>query len=222
MLGVTAELMGLPWGDGAALIAVDRSQGMIEALWPGAHAVRAEWTRLPIEDGSIEIVLCDGGLHLLDFPGGQARMLAEVARVLVSGGVAAMRLFVPRRDRERVSAVLNDLLGGRISDLNVLKVRLAMAMQRDGETGVRLGDVWDRLQDAAPDLDALASGLGWTGGHVHAIDTYRGCEDRYHFIGIEELDSLLRDRRIPLSVESVESPTYPLGERFPTITLRRV
>ena len=35
LLGVTPELYHLPWPKGTDLLAVDRSQAMIETVWPG-------------------------------------------------------------------------------------------------------------------------------------------------------------------------------------------
>src|SRR5689334_1890777 len=70
VLGVTPEIHGMPWPRGSDVVAVDRSEAMIAAVWPGppGSAHRGEWTALPLPDRSRDVVLCDGGVHLLAHP----------------------------------------------------------------------------------------------------------------------------------------------------------
>ena len=76
ILGVTPELYRLEWPVGSRIRAADRSRQMIDAIWPGPadEAIEADWLDLPLEDNSLDCVLCDGGLHLLQYPNEQRRL----------------------------------------------------------------------------------------------------------------------------------------------------
>jgi SAM-dependent methyltransferase len=222
VLGVTPELWRLPWPPGTDVISVDRSHDMIAALWPGPRAVRADWMSLPLLPASRDIALCDGGLHLLSYPEGQARMLRELARVLEPNGILTLRLFAPPPEGESAEVVIERLLNGGVHDINALKIRLTMALHEDPRSGVELAGVWNVLHAAAPNLDALADKLGWRSEHIHTIDTYRDCTDRYSFVRIGELADLLGKREISFTIDALHTPSYPLGDRFPIVRLRRV
>ena len=228
ILGVTPEIYRLPWPDGADVVAVDHTRAMIEAVWPGPPdaAVCADWTDLPLESGSRHLAFCDGGLHLLPYPEGQSAVVESLARVLAPGGLLALRLFVPPDppvgvDRETAAAVIDDLHAGRIASLNVLKLRLGMALQRDAHAGVVLGSVYDRLLEAAPDLPALAAAIGWPLDQTLAIDSYRGSTARYSFASLDQVRDLFCMAPGGFDLVSVRTPTYDLGERCPILVLRR-
>lgn len=223
ILGVTPELYRLPWPTGTELSAVDRTPAMIEAVWPGPRSavVHADWTELPLDAGSRDLVLCDGGNILLSYPHGQHRFVQALQRVVAPRGLCIFRLFVPPAQRESPAAVLCELLAGRIPNLNILKLRLGMALQESSERGVQLAHVWDALQRAAPDFSRLAARLGWPLDHLLAIDTYRGCSSRYHFLSITEVCRLFTEHPGGFTFAAMEVPAYELGERCPTVVFRR-
>ncbi|HEX2880768.1 MAG TPA: class I SAM-dependent methyltransferase [Polyangiaceae bacterium] len=224
ILGVTPELYGLPWPTGTTLSAVDHTQAMIDALWPGpkGSALRAEWTDLPVPSGSVDIAVCDGGLHLLSHPNQQLAMVRSLERVLVVGGLFIVRLFVPPAQQESVDRVLRDLDSGAIPNLNVLKLRLGMALQQSATEGVELHHVWSVLQSQFPDFEALARRLGWELAHLQAIDTYRNCQSRYHFVSLEEVQQMFCGEDPAFELVSVHAGSYALGERCPLVVLRRL
>jgi SAM-dependent methyltransferase len=224
LLGVTPELYGLPWPEGTDLLAVDRSQAMIDHVWLGPReAARCEdWTALSLPDGSRDLALCDGGFHLLEHPGEQARLVRRLGRVLAEDGLCALRLFVPPARPEAPEEVLRDLRRGAIPDVNALKLRLAMSLQRGPERGVRLAEVWDTLHAVEPDVAALASRLGWPPEPMSTLEAYRGASAAYHFVTIDELCELFCREPGGFRVESIRIPAYPLGERCPLVALRRV
>lgn len=223
ILGVTPELYRLPWPAGADVLAADHTQEMIDAVWPGPReaAIHADWTALPLPDGSRDIVLCDGGIHLLTHPQAHEQLVRSVRRVLAPGGVCVLRLFVPPAQREAPGTVLQDLAAGRMSSLNVLKLRLAMSMQPSPGEGVQLSGVWDAVHRAEPDSERLAARLGWTLEHLLAINTYRDCPRRYHFVSVDEVRALFCASPGGFAMESVHVPTYELGERCPIVVFRR-
>ena len=222
ILGVTPELyrMFSPRGD---LLAVDHTPAMIGAIWRGPRScvACADWTALPLTAGSRDVALCDGGFHLLPYPLGQARLVRSLHRVIAPGGLCAFRLFVPPGQREPVDVVLGDLLAGRVLSLNVLKLRLGMAMQADPTFGVRLADVWDAIHAAAPDPAALAARIGWNLEHLLAINTYRDCPRRYHFVTVAEACATFRAGGFELERVDFAS-SYDLCDRCPTVVFRRL
>ncbi|MCW5605639.1 MAG: hypothetical protein KIT18_13945 [Burkholderiales bacterium] len=220
ILGVTPELYRLPWP--WEPMAVDHTQAMIDGVWPGSRgsAICAEWTALPRAVGMRDLVLCDGGLHLLAYPHTQSALADNLREVVAPGGLCIFRLFVPPREPESADAVLGDLLAGRIANLNLLKLRLGMALQSGPAAGVALQDVWNALSAAAPDFERLSSEIGWPVDHLRAIDTYRDSRDRYHFVTLDEVRALFCACG-SFEVASVDTPAYELGERCPTVVLRR-
>jgi len=223
ILGVTPELYGLPWPAGTLLRAADRSAAMARAVWPGPpEAVQIEdWTRLSFAPSSFDLALCDGGLHLLSYPDGQAGFVRSLRRVLAPGALLLLRLFVPPPEAEAVDEVLRDLGAGRIGNVNELKIRLDMALQPDPVTGVRIGDVWEAFERAEPDLDALAARTGWSRESLGSIEAYRGSEATYHFVTERQVRRLFEVDPGGFTVEAVREPAYELGQRFPLVALRR-
>ncbi|MBL8792554.1 MAG: class I SAM-dependent methyltransferase [Planctomycetia bacterium] len=223
ILGVTPELYRLPWPAGSELTAVDHTVAMIEAVWPGPRsaAVHAEWTDLPFTAASFDIVLCDGGWHLLSYPHDQRCLLDELRRIVPPDGLCIMRLFVPPVQPETPAAVLHDLLRGAMPNLNILKLRLGMALQVSRECGVLLADVWQALHQAAPDFVRLADQLGWSLAHLLAVNSYRDCPSRYHFVSVAEVREQFTEQPGGFSFVDCRMPTYALGERCPVVAFRR-
>lgn len=224
LLGVTPELCRMAWPAGTDLIGVDRSRDMIDAVWPGPPSAArcADWLSLETvaDAASRDVVLCDGGLHLLAHPAEQRALAQSLGRIVAPGGMAILRLFAPPARRESPEAVLADLAAGAVPNLNVLKLRLAMAMMADAATGVELDAVWHRLHEHEPDLEALAARLGWRTEHTMAINSYRGSKGRYHFVTRDEALDLFCSTGV-FTLGRTDVPTYELGDRCPTIMLVR-
>lgn len=221
LLGVTPEIARMPWPAGAQLVAIDRSQPMIEAVWPGDTAARrarlGEWTQLPLADASQHVVIGDGCFVLLSYPDAWRAAIAEARRVLREDGAFIMRFFTRPETRESLDEIIGDLTNGRIGNFHVFKWRLAMALHGALEDGVRLADIWDAWRAAATDPDALAAQLGWPREVVHTIDNYRGVATRYTFPTLAELRAALA---AAFSETDCFLPRYELGDRCPTLVLR--
>jgi SAM-dependent methyltransferase len=183
--------------------------------------IRADWKALPLEASSRDVVLCDGGLQLLAYPHGLEELATSLRRVIAPGGIFVVRLFVPPAVREMPEAVLADLLVGRVASTNHLKLRLGMALHEDARRGVGLRQVWDALHCVAPDLQHLAARLGWPPEHLLAINTYRDRQTRYHFPDLPELCESFCMTNGGFASERTYRPTYELGDRCPTVVLRR-
>jgi hypothetical protein len=223
LLGVTPELFRLPWPEGTDFLAVDRTQAMIETVWPGPReAVQcADWREFDLPNGSRDVVLCDGGLHLLAYPQEQGRLVEILCSILSDEGLCIFRLYVPPPQRESPDAVLKELLEGKISSLNILKLRLGMALMSSASEGVELGRVWRAIHAAAPNLEELALRIGWPVEHILAIHAYRESAARYHFVTVDQVSELFCASSGGFEVHSLDVPSYELGERCPTIVLRR-
>lgn len=223
LLGVTPELVSAPWQPELDLVAVDRSAAMIRAVWPGEtrrrRALRGEWLELPLPSGSIDLVLGDGCLTLLDFPRGYAALTASLARVLRPGGCVLLRLFCRPARAETVEDVCVALRARSIGNFHAFKWRLAMALQGgDTERGVALADVWDAYRANVRDDAELASETGFRAAEVGTIHNYRGVSTRYTYSTLEETLGVFAS-----DFELINSwcGSYELAERCPTVTLRR-
>ena len=222
LMGVTPELCRIPTSDRSRLIAADRSLDMIRAVWPGRVRDRdrvlcGDWRDLPLRSATVDIVLADGCLTNIPFPGGYRRICGEIRRVMRPDGRWVARAFVQADRRETVAAVLADTRDGRAGGFHAWKWRLAMALQADAEAGVRVADVWDALHRAHEDIGELARTCQWPVEVVRTIDAYRGVETRYSFPTLEALrDVFLAEG---FAVRDVSTPSYELGDRCPTLHL---
>lgn len=226
LLGVTPEMYRLPWPAGRDFVAVDRSAAMIEHVFPGrpGEVLQADWLELPLPAGSRDLAFCDGGLHLLDHPRGQQRLVENLHRVLAPGGLCAIRLYALPDVAETPTAVLTDLMDGHIPSLNVLKLRLGMALQPTPEAGVRLHDIWSELRNAhvaaSGEWSPLAQRLGWPLAHLQVIDAYRDSAAVYHFVPAQTVRELFcAEGRFVF--REMFTPSYPLGERCPILLFER-
>jgi SAM-dependent methyltransferase len=222
ILGVTPELYHMAWPQGTDILAADHTQSMIDSVWPGPRnaVICSEWTELPLENGSRDIVLCDGGIHLM-YPQDHQSFVRTLTRILPSGGLCIFRLFVPPEKKETPGDVLQDLLEARIANLNLLKLRLSMALQENSAEGVSLNHIWNLIHEAAPDFERLALRIGWNKEHLRAIHTYQNSRNRYYFLRVQEVQNLFCDNPGGFEVKEIHTPAYALGERCPTLVLKR-
>lgn len=222
LLGVTPELYKLPWPSGRDFVAVDNTRTMIEQIWPGERheVLEAAWLDLPLPAASRDIALCDGGLHLLDYPLSQHRLAMRLHDVLVPGGRCIIRLFTPPAHHESAATVIDDLLGGRIENLNVLKLRLGMAIQDSPEGGVEVRKILQALLEGAGALEPLAERLGWSIEHLGAINAYRDSQSRYYFISAEQAEEVFCTGGKFVRGEKHISG-YALGDRCPIVVFER-
>lgn len=224
ILGVTPEIYHLPWPRESTLLAVDHTQGMIDALWPGTpqQVICANWTDLPLKDNSYDIVLSDGGLSSLSYALIQQKLIPNLHRVLAGDGICVFRLYVPPEEQESPKDVFKDLFSAKIPDLNVFKLRLWMALQKDTAQGIELARVWEVLHQAVPDFSRLAEQLGWPLDHVLYLNTYRNRKQRFYFFSLNEIRHLFCHDPGGFSCKDISAPNYTFGENCPTVILHRL
>jgi SAM-dependent methyltransferase len=222
MLGVTPEIYQLAWPVGTDIIAVDRARSMIENIWPGSReaAICSDWLDMEPAEASRDMVFCDGGLCLLAYPSAHQRLANLLHTILAPGGLCILRLFVPPLQRETPGAVIEDLVTGKIANLNILKLRLWAALQDNTSDGVALADVWRIIKEAAGDLEAFAKTIGWPVEQMLTINAYRDMPTCYHLITADEVTEVFGAGGA-FRISDTRIPSYEYGDRCPILTLTR-
>jgi SAM-dependent methyltransferase len=220
MLGVTPALVGISWPASSFLTAVDRSHSMIQSIWPGnidscRGAAQGDWLALPIRNGSLDMVLGDGSLIAMRYPDGFRTLCRAIRNALRTGGVAVLRVFVRPPVQDDPADVIADLPSN--ATFHQFKLRLLMAMQPSPEEGAQLDRVHRYWTACNIDRTALELETGWRREEIDTIDRYLGLDDVYTFPTLQELLALLGEFFPEISVRA---PSYPLGERFPTLVMR--
>jgi hypothetical protein len=163
--------------------------------------------------------LGDGCNIQLGFPGAYQNWFGEMARVLRPGRNVILRVYVSPEIPESSTAVINDLMHGRIGNSNVLRMRLFMAFQRSATEGVRLADISDFWTSLNIDRNFLTRELGWAAGAVGIFDMFKNMNLRYSFPTLVELKTVFTEHFIELD-RCV--PSYEIGSRCPTIVMQRI
>ena len=220
LLGVTAGIATMRWPADTALAAIDWSRGMIDKAWPRtglpgrADVILADWMAMPLAPSSRHVALGDGCYTALGSLDAVVRLNRAVDRVLVPGGVYALRCFSRNERRLDVDAVFDTILTGGETNLGLFRWRLMMALQGDGTDGVVLDDLWQIWHERVPDPASLVERLGWYPAEVENIERYRGQRARYVYPTIEEM----RDAAAPaFELVDVDIPGYPGGAHFPRV-----
>jgi SAM-dependent methyltransferase len=216
LLGVTPELAAMRWPDGTSLLAVDRSEAMIGAVFPASRgsAVLGEWLALPCADTSIDWIVGDGCASTSRYPTDYVRLAAELRRVLAPDGELVLRLFAAPDEPEPVDAIARDLAMRRIESFHALKWRIAMAIQPP-DRNVQVVDIWRTFEQMAPDREALARSTGWSADTIATIDAYCESDVCYSFPTLGEVRRTLTE----FIEVACHVPSYELGDRCPTLVL---
>jgi SAM-dependent methyltransferase len=224
LLGVTPEIAELSWQPPHRLVAVDKSEGMVRAVWPGDTLTRrgivGDWLALELPEAPFDLVVGDGVFSLFEFPQGYARLASALGDLVKPGGLLSLRLFCRPEPSESVEQVLAALFAGAIGNFHVFKWRLAMALQGDCTRGVRLDDIWSTFRERAGSAAEVATRVGWPEPIIGTIEGYRGIDERYSFSSEREVT----DGLAVAGFELIETwrPSYELGERCPHLTFRRL
>lgn len=217
LLGVTPALASIDWPPSHSLVAVDASLSMVQGVWPNHHpAVCGDWQQLPFAAGSYETVIGDGSLNCLRYPEGYRLLARTVSRVLREQGALILRCYIQPSERDPVEAVLADL--PTIASFHHYKFRLLMALQQTVRQGIAVDEVYRFWAGRHSGGEGLPSGPGWEPAVAETIGHYRGAATVHTFPTLDELRVVMEERfdEIGFSI-----PSYPLGERCPTIVWKR-
>ena len=219
LLGVTPEIASMRWPAGTSLLALDFSEAMIRGVWRAPEGVpamvaRADWTAMPVRDGACDVVVGDGNLTSLSYPGEYAAFADETRRVLREPGTLVLRLFARPERPDPLDTVFADLRAGRIREPALLPWRIAMALHGTLAEGVRAGAVWEAWCERVPRAVALFEALGWPPQALGSLEWTRGQEYVMRFPTVGEVEDLLAhgyERTI------CRTPAYEGGELYPTV-----
>lgn len=218
MLGVTPELACHRWAHEFQLRAIDASEVMIKAVWPGDTDCRkafcGSWMNTPFADASFDLILSDCGLTPLAAPGQVAALGRELSRLLRPDGRVVMRHFAQSANPKPVDQLFQLVESGTVPSFHELKLRLLLAMAAM-TPAVRLGEAWECFKRQFPDRNQLAERLGCALEIISTIDAYRDQDARYAFPTLPELAQRFRD----FSLSAGPSASYPLAEFCPVFSL---
>ena len=222
VLGVTPEIVRLPWPDHVFVHAFDQSAEMIGALWqPHPHVpstvTQARWQELPLENQSIRLAVGDASLNALPRLSDYPQVLSELARVLETDGLLCVRAFIRPNHRETMEAIAKDALAGSIRSFHTLKWRVAMSLSEEPEYSVGTSDILGAFEAAFSNRRVLARAANWPLDVIDTIDAYRGASTRYNFPTVSALQEICAPW---FFVDNLEYADYELGERCPTASLR--
>jgi hypothetical protein len=223
VLGVTPEIATMSWPEGTVVTAVDRSREMIDAVWPGdiagvRRAYCEDWFLLRRPEPPYDIVIGDGIINTLGYPGEMRRLLARLRMLARPGALVILRSFVRPGVPETVAALIEAAQVGEAGNFHAFKFRLAMALQSSPEEGVALDDVWRSWNRIETAVEGLASKCGWQPDVVRTIDLFRGKQVRLSFPTADELVATLEPEGI--SLLDLYIPGYEMGERCPIMAGR--
>jgi SAM-dependent methyltransferase len=223
LFGVTPGIAAMRWPAATTLTAVDWSREMLKIVWPARNtppsscAACADWRELPIASGSLDLVVGDGCYAVLSRSADAALVNAEMRRALKPRGFVLMRCFCRPTVRPDLEDLFQRLFAGEITNLDLFRFLLAMALYKDAHTQVTrraVGEVWKRY---VPDARAMQARMGWTDDGLANMERSAASANAYYFPTLEELAQLWRPH-----FETAESstPAYAWGELFPRVVLR--
>jgi hypothetical protein len=223
VLGSTPDFWTLPLPTGSHRLAADRSQVMLAGLWPGGqdHALPVDWSALPLPDASHDLVLCDGGFTLLQWPDQHRQVALEAARVMRVGGLLLVRVHPKPVPTETAQEILAAFLAGRVSNSSELKLRLAAALCEEPGDGVALSQVWDAFAQAVADVENLPDACGWATEDLARMRAYAGRQDRYTFPTLDQQLDALTVGSCCFTLQEIAHPAGVPGFASPILALRR-
>lgn len=212
-LGVTPEIARIA----APVIAADWNAQMVRLAWPaaaGRMAVVADWRALPIASRSIDTVIGDAILSVLDWP--ITAFAGELARVLAPGARIVLRCFATPSPAETLAELHGAAMAGGGGSFSAFKLRLNMAVfaAAGGDGAIASHELFAGFERWFPDRAALARANGWTLDEVARIDSYKGSDTLHAYPDRARILTGL-----PWPGRFVEVGGYELAERCPLLVV---
>jgi len=222
ILGVTPELINMPWPQKSTLYALDNNKKMLDLVLPKETStikpigINGDWLVSPFKNQSFDMVLGDGCFSLIHQEN-YARLLKEIHRILKPNGMFIMRFFIRPSQNESLAMIHDDLKNGSLTNFHVFKFRIAMALHTDLSLGISLKKVWNCWHDYfKSDVLNLLKTLNWHDEEIDTINHYKDSDVHYTFPTQSEIEALLSQHFIQ---KDLFIPGYYFGERFPTFKL---
>lgn len=141
LFGVTVEIATMAWPSDVHLTAVDRSNAMIRAFWPGRAPgsralLYADWNAPPLRRAALDCVLGDGIFNTLRYPDGYLELGRAIRELLRPGGCLFVRGFAQLTDPESPERVLSAYREGEIDDYHALRFRFLTSLQASATEGI--------------------------------------------------------------------------------------
>jgi len=141
ILGVTPEIIEMDWPPGTEITAVDQSESMIEAFWPGDVAgqrrlVRADWMALPFEAGEFNFVLGDNVFNVFDYPQGFSTLADRLSKIIRPEGLLIVRVLLQAQPIEDGYAIVEEYNSGQLTDYQQFRYRMMTSSQVSAEEGL--------------------------------------------------------------------------------------
>lgn len=219
ILGVTPELVKLPWPTATRITAVDSSANMIANVWAphperASAVVRARWQDMPLQGRCLNVAVGDGCLNVLPSTKDYEQVLGEIARALKPSGRLILRCFVRTDPNETVEQVHAATMAGEISTFHAMKWRLAMAIPVDHDFQLQLRRVYAAFSELFPDRTRLADATNWSQGAIGTIDVYKTNDISFNF---PDLATMVRHASQWFELVDVRYGTYEMADRCPTL-----
>jgi SAM-dependent methyltransferase len=223
VMGVTPEIVRLPWPAGTRILALDRSAEMIASVWQPhprlySQVARARWQSMPIKDRSIALAVGDGSLNALPRMADYPVVLGEVARILKPGGSMVLRCFVRPERPERMDEIAAAARGGGIGSFSALKWRIAMALDGGGSCSVAVAGIRAAFDRLFPDRDRLSRATGWARQTVDTIDSFKDVATRYSFPTLQAIGAVAAP---VFDLTGVRRGHYEMADQCPTLSFSR-
>jgi len=220
LLGVTPELAAL----NRSIIAADWNATMIAVAWPGdtpqRRAICADWFALPLHDGEVGAIVGDGALTMCDWPDGAQRLLAQLARVLRSGGTVAIRCFATAENAETPDQLADAAAAGELT-FHEWRMRFNMAAARaDGAVSITSARLFAHYDAAWPDRHDMRAAPAWPREGIAEIDAYRDSTYVHSYPKRSEIGALM-DSCWPGDWRFVETTGYPGAGHCPLLVATR-
>jgi hypothetical protein len=177
--------------------------------------IHGDWLDADASHGSFDLVLGDGVLSQLSYPGDYERFCQRMRRMTRPGGRWTLRLFARSEFVEEPEKLLEEILDGRLTNINEFKLRMLMALcdaeDKDNVGVVELWRFWDRACRQTPELRNR-----WSSQLLVTIESYREAAQKYSFPRLNQVLDLLRKHG---TIRRLRFPNYPLGQCCPMVVL---
>jgi len=219
LLGATPELAAISWPVSTRLWVIDACIDMIQELLGkkklsiSPNLSVGNWLQLPLPDSLIDLVVGDGCFSMLAADN-YDNFTREILRVLKPSGYCCMRFFIRPAEQESIARIHADFLAGKVNNFHALKWRIAMALQRSLQEGVRLHDIWNIWNHYFKNQSDYFS---WSEEIGNTIEIYKNNPTIYTFPSLMELKACLDNKFKSLDFYK---PAYTLGERCPIFKLQ--